>query len=175
MERTNKTLDTKGFHNFGSSNSKGVSILISNQIDYSIIDQHKDNEGRIIILNIEIDKKIFTLVNVYAPNLVRDRNSFFKKLNNLIDKTRLGILLLGGDFNDILSTRDTKSTKCKKSEYPVYGLKKLIKNYKLLDIWRIKHQSLQQYSWKRKNSAKEGSRIDYFFNSNGIKPISKLM
>ena len=59
----------------------------------------------------------------------------------------------------------------KKSEYPVYGLKKLIKNYKLLDIWRIKHQSLQQYSWKRKNSAKEASRIDYFLIQPELSPL----
>ena len=70
IERTNKTLDTKGFHNFGSSNSKGVSILMSNQIDYSIIDQHKDNEGRIIILNIEIDKK-----NIYSRKCLCTKSS----------------------------------------------------------------------------------------------------
>ena len=53
--------------------SRGVSILISKQVEYSIIDTHQDSEGRILILNIELDNKKYTLVNIYAPNHVKER------------------------------------------------------------------------------------------------------
>ena len=65
------------------TNSRGVSILISKQVEYSISDTHQDSEGIILILNIELDNKNYTLVNIYVPNHVKERNSFFKKMKNM--------------------------------------------------------------------------------------------
>ena len=93
------------YHNsFGNSNSRGVSILFSKQVEYSIIDTHQDSEVLILILNIELDNPNYTLVNIYAPNYVKERNSFFKKLKNMLEKTCLGMLIIGGDLNDTLSS-----------------------------------------------------------------------
>ena len=173
-----KVSDAVCYHSFGLSNSRRVSIWINKQLDYVLIDQFQDSDGRILILNIELDKKIYTLVNVYAPNQVKDRNSFFKKLKKILEKTCLGMLLIGGDFNDILSQYDNKTVKHNKS-CPVYGLKQLIKSYKLIDIWRIKHPNLLQFTWKRKHNNNEASRIDFlliqeelcpFVSSSDIRP-----
>jgi hypothetical protein len=38
-------------------------------------------KGRILLINIEIDENIFTLVNLYANNVEKNRNAFFKKVN----------------------------------------------------------------------------------------------
>ena len=93
------------YHNsFGNSKSRGVSILFSKQVEYSIIDTHQDSEVLILILNIELDNPNYTLVNIYAPNYVKERNSFFKKFKNMLEKTCLGMLIIGGDLNDTLSS-----------------------------------------------------------------------
>lgn len=66
------------FHSFStSSHSKGVSILISSKFHFTLLNQHKSADGRIILLNIEHDSKIITLVNIYAPNSENDRVDFF--------------------------------------------------------------------------------------------------
>jgi exonuclease III len=53
-----------------------VAILIRNQLDYEIISQFIDTEGRIILLNINIKDTIFTLVCLYAPNCKTTKNNF---------------------------------------------------------------------------------------------------
>ena len=57
INKINQNCDAHCYHSFGNSNSRGVSILISKQVEYSIIDTHQDSEGRILFLNIELDKK----------------------------------------------------------------------------------------------------------------------
>ena len=106
----NSETKCKIYHSFGNSLSRGVSILIKENINHKIINEIKDEEGRFILINVELDNNIFTLVNVYAPNIQRNRNSFFKKINNLIENNRLGILILGGDINESLTENDRKST-----------------------------------------------------------------
>ena len=93
-----------------------------------MINKLNDQEGRIILLNIDIKGNIFTLVNVYAPNIPRDRNIFFKKLNTFIENNRLGILIIGGDMNETLSSLDTKNNNPKKIKKPVNSLKQLVKS-----------------------------------------------
>ena len=78
--KIDQILENHCFHNFGSSNSRGVSIMIKKNHNFSIIDQYEDTEGRILILNIDLENKIYTLVNIYAPNKVSERNSFFQKI-----------------------------------------------------------------------------------------------
>ena len=170
INKINQNCDADCYHSFGNSNSRGVSILISKQVEYSIIDTHQDSEDIILILNIELDNKNYTLVNIYVPNHVKERNSFFKKLKNMLEKTCLGMLIIGGDLNDTLSFMDKKIVK-NKVKSPVFGLKQLIKYFKLLDIWRIKHPNLKQFTWKRKHNNREASRIDFFLMQSEISPI----
>ena len=63
----------------GQSNSRGVAIWLKHSLNYKIIDNYKDNEGRILLINIELDDNIFTFVNIYAPNNVKARNTFFRE------------------------------------------------------------------------------------------------
>jgi hypothetical protein len=42
-------------------------------------------------------------VNLYANNVDKNRNVFFKKENNFIENYAIGILIVGGDLNDTLT------------------------------------------------------------------------
>ena len=61
-----------------------MAILISKQVDYEIISQFIDTEGRITLLNINIKNTIFTLVCLYAPNCKTTKNYFFIKVNTFL-------------------------------------------------------------------------------------------
>lgn len=64
------------FHCFASSpSSRGVSIFIKKDFPFELINRSSD--GRKILLNIKIIDKIYSLVNLYAPNKVLDRKAFF--------------------------------------------------------------------------------------------------
>ena len=88
----------------------------------------------------------------------------------MLEKTCLGMLIIGGDLNDTLSFMDKKIVK-NKVKSPVFGLKQLIKHFKLLDIWRIKHPNLKQFTWKRKHNNREASRIYFFLIQPAISPL----
>ena len=67
------------------------------------------------------------------------------------------------DWNDILCKEDrrTKNKNIKINNILIDLKKKL----NLIDPWKIKNRDKQQYTWKRKNSNTEASRIDYFLIS----------
>ena len=158
------------YNSHGNSQSRGVSIFIKKELKYTIIDVHNDNDGRILLINIEIDENIFTLVNLYANNVEKNRNAFFKKVNNFIENYAIGILIVGGDLNDTLTCADRKySISTQKTKKPVNSLKTLIKKHKLIDIWRDMNTNLRQYTWRRKNNISTASRIDYFLISTDIR------
>ena len=51
----------------GTRHSSGVAVLLDNTYDYDLIDIKRDDQGRFLLLNIEINKESFILINVYAP------------------------------------------------------------------------------------------------------------
>ena len=70
------------------------------------------------------------------------------------------ILVVGGDFNEIMPDIDRRSLRtgnvCKQS---VNSLKSFIKTNKLIDVWRIYNENRQQFTWRRKDKT-QASRID---------------
>jgi superfamily I DNA/RNA helicase len=80
---------------------------------------------------------LFTLINIYAPNNMNKRNTFFKQVDRLINEYRIGQIILAADYNDIVSKINTKKLyQSKKFDKPVHNLKSMIKSHKLIDIWR---------------------------------------
>lgn len=66
------------YHCFSdSSSSRGVSILIRQNLAFEFINCHRSTDGRKILLNIKFNDTVFTIANLYAPNKVLDRKSFF--------------------------------------------------------------------------------------------------
>ena len=51
-----------------SSQSRGVAILFSNNIDFKVHEIFKDEKGNLLILDISVCDKKITLVNLYGPN-----------------------------------------------------------------------------------------------------------
>lgn len=159
------------FHSFGTKSCRGVSILIKKKLNHKVINEYKDNEGRIIIVNVEIDNNIISLVNIYAPNNEKDRNTFFKKIEEKIENQCMGIMVIGGDMNETLMDIDRKSTQRQnRKKTSNQGIKNMIKKLKLVDIWRILNPNKQQYTWRRKNNAQSASRIDFFLVNIELRP-----
>ena len=40
----------------GTSNSRGVVIWIKKNVEFKLIDEYKDNEGRLLLINVEMSK-----------------------------------------------------------------------------------------------------------------------
>jgi exonuclease III len=132
-----------------------VAIFINKAVNYKVIDKVTDENGRIVLLNVQIDDAVFSLVCIYTPNSKTLRNMFFKKVSNFCKEHGTGILVVGGDFNEIMQDIDRRSNVCKHS---VNSLKSLIKTNKLIEVWRIYNENRQQFTWRRKYKT-QASRI----------------
>ena len=59
----------KIFHANGNQKKAGVTILISENIDFKIKNVTRDKEGHYIMIKGPIHEEDITIVNIYAPNI----------------------------------------------------------------------------------------------------------
>ena len=152
-------------HSIGTSNSRGVSILIHSSVDHKVLNTHCDTYGRLILVNIEIGTLTFSLINIYAPNNITDRSTFFKRVNEVITEYAEGTIILAGDFNEILDHKLDRINRVNrtipKKTKASNSLGNIFKEKSLIDIWRFRNKRKIQFTWKRQ-ILNEASRIDYF-------------
>ncbi len=155
-------------HSFSNStHSRGVSILISSNVDCKVVSSHTDNVGRMALLNIEIGSIEYSLLNVYAPNDSSDRISFLKQIRlflnqHAVTKTRL---IIAGDFNCVLERKDRASGNIDNSSN---FLRQLLDDLKLIDIWRSLHPNEVEYTYIHPSVCQRNSRIDYILCSESL-------
>ena len=90
------------FFSHGSSHSRGVLILVREQLDFKLLSSKVDDQGRYILVHAMIQDTPFLLINIYAPNKCVEQSEFFKSISNEINTcvTLDCSIVLGGDFND---------------------------------------------------------------------------
>ena len=71
--------------------------MFNNNFQFQIIRQYSDQEGRFNIIDMKMDNKILTLVNIYAPN--NDNPTFFQNLLDHLLSFECEEIIMGGDFN----------------------------------------------------------------------------
>ena len=59
----------KKFHANGDQPKAGVTILISDKIDFQIKAVKRDKEGHYIMIKGSIQEEDITIINIYAPNI----------------------------------------------------------------------------------------------------------
>ena len=80
--------------------SCGVMILINNNFEYKVRRVETDLNGTFIILDIKMQDKRFTLVNLYGPN--KDKPQFFNNIRQKLVhyESDLTIFLWGLEFGN---------------------------------------------------------------------------
>ena len=150
--------------NGNNTNSNGVAGLFKNNFDFRLHTVIRDDEGKYIILDIEMLGKRMTLVNLYAPSS-GDHPEFFEKNEKDIDKIANNYILIGGDWNVVLNPaldssryRAVNRPRARKKVYD------LMLKYDLIDSWRELYPEKKKYTWRRFKSFVQG-RLDYFLLS----------
>lgn len=91
------------FSSFKNGPKRGVAILISNSVNFELIKEINDKEGRYVIAKGKLDNHLVTLVNVYVPP--NSDRTFLKLLFEIIAQENEGVLICAGDFNMILNAK----------------------------------------------------------------------
>ena len=152
----------KAFFSHGTNHSKGVIILINPSVDFKVEKLISDKQGRVIILKVSFDEKTIVLVNIYAPNDVVQQVNFFQKLNKQLEEFAQDTIIIGGDFNCALTSKDKSGGNPVSIKSPVIKeINTLCDLYNLDDLWRNLNPDKQSFTWRTKIQC----RLDYFFVS----------
>ena len=91
----------KCFWSFGSARSKGVGIWFRDGLNYKILKESRDCEGRLLSLNVQFNEQRYILTNIYAPITAKERKGFFSSFVYYLKGNHP--LILGGDFNCVVN------------------------------------------------------------------------
>ncbi len=142
--------------------SRGVGILISPKSKIEVVSSYDMKDGRTLLVNFNIQGKLFTLVNLYAPNEVAERGIYFKSLKSWICKYAISEsnVIIGGDLNCCLNYND-RSTKTHLNDKSRSKLKEMLNELHLEDVWTNKNieSTGSLYTWE---DGVTKSRLDFF-------------
>ena len=157
------------YYAHGDTNARGVCILLKSTLDFQIHQITRSPLGRYIIIDLTVNDRRLTLVNVYGPNT--DDPDFILEVVHCLDTYGNDDRIIGGDFNCILNAKMDKKggaeihANRKMSEI----LNALIEQDDLVDIWRKQHEQEKQFTYHCKQGAQDiFTRLDYFLTSFGI-------
>ena len=151
-----------------SSNSRGVCILFNNDFEYKIKKSKQDTHGNFIVVDLEIEGKRLTLVNLYGPN--EDSPEFYIKLAEILEEYNNDTYILCGDFNLVqdqyLDKYNYVNINNPKAKDYVLTMKE---DFNLVDPFRELHNQTIRYTWRKINPVKQ-ARLDFFLISDSLMP-----
>ena len=151
------------FFQHGKSNSRGVAILVTKNIDFEVNTIDRDDYGRFLLIDCFIFGSKYIPVNIYAPTIDKrmEQADFGSFLFSKLEKYLGCNIIVGGDFN-INIQKLKNSTKSYQANYDDHILN-IIEILDLIDIWRLQHPDTDRYT--RHEKTRYGfsqSRIDFF-------------
>ena len=143
------------YFSHGSTASRGVAIFVHRSLDFQIIQEICDTQGRYIILKGFLCGMQMTIGSIYAPSdTSKNRELFFDEVLGL----NLGnIHYLFGDFNSVL---DNTLDRPNGSFGGDNELINFCKDTFSVEAWRIKNPTKIEYSYARHVENGPFSRID---------------
>ena len=137
----------------GITSSKGVLIAFSEGLEFNIMKEFTDQNGRYIVLQVDIQGNPYVLINYYVPNLETQQVSVLDKLTKVLSNLELKEntnLILGGDFNLILNLNlDADGGNPTLKSNSMKSLNILTAENDLVDIWIIRNPESNCYTWRK--------------------------
>ena len=152
------------YYSHSKAGKSGVMTFIPKRLEKNVVYQWNDDEGRFLVIQLDINNKIYTLINLYAPtqNHPQAQLDFLDNLEKLIIKFENSTFIIAGDYNIALNPKlDRWKPKNLKPSPAAVKLLNLCEMYNLVDIWRLRNPTAKRFTWRRKNPLQQ-SRIDLF-------------
>ena len=168
FSKTNERLieNEWGYRTFFSSfnsRSRGVAILFNNNFEFKIHQTFSDASGNYLLIDLEINKKRFILVNIYGPN--KDEPAFYENiLSKILTFANYNIIMVG-DWNLLLNPQiDGSNYKHVNNPKARLAVLKIMNDLNLFDVWREENFDSKLFTWARKlaNGSVQMGRLDFF-------------
>ena len=125
-----------------------------------------DPEGRFVMVDIKLESKILTLVNIYAPN--EDKPTFFQNVLNQLLCFDCSEIILGEDFNLALDVqKDKKGGRPVTHNNSLKEVKHISNVLDFIDIWHCFTPEAKRFTWRRRKPDIH-CRLDVFLTSSSL-------
>ena len=122
--------------------------MLDPKLTVTVKKEIKSDDGRIIILETNINDEISVVVNIYMPNSIHVQQMFFKKLSEMLQNCTYSLIFIGSDFNCPLSNKDKNGGQDLSSNKNVITrIKQLMGSFNLVDFWRYLNPRENQFTW----------------------------
>ena len=156
--------------NYSIAQKGGTAIMINKKLPFMILSSEKAANSRIISIKVKIYDQIHKIINIYAhAGDAKERESLITNELPYYVRNSLKYTFIGGDFNCVISERDTESKKASISK----SLLQFIRTLQLKDLWFAKNNHIE-YTYVRENF---GARIDRIYARdlyNNVKSIKAI-
>ena len=92
----------------GITDSRGVLIDFRESLNFKILNDYRDTDGRILVLKCIIEDSPYLLINFYNANRQNEQLKALQNLNNIISGIELESdtrFIFGGDFNIVYDVK----------------------------------------------------------------------
>ena len=138
-------------------------VLINNTFEHKVHRVKTDQNGNFIILELNIEGKQITLVNLYGPN--DDKPEFYENIKQKVAEFENEEVIMCGDWNLCLDAeKDCENYLHINNPRARNVVLNLLDENDFKDPWRIMNENVRKYTWRRLNSTKKLSRLDFFFS-----------
>ena len=155
------------FFSHGSNHSRGVLVLLKDNLDFKIHSSKVDSQCRYIFREAYIQDSLYFLLNIYAPNKCSEQFLFFKDVSDTLKGARVEYdqpFIVDGDFNIILDhVLDGQGGNSKKKDFEKI-VEDMSAELDLVDIWRIRNPTATRFTWRQKKPIIQ-RRLDYWLVS----------
>lgn len=148
-------------HSAFNTKARGVAILISKRVHFTVSKTIKDKNGRFLIIAGSLFHTPVLLVNIYAPNF--DNPDFTSNLFSTLPFLDTHLLILAGDLNCVMSpTLDRSSPRVFTQSSMSKSISDFMSQNGFVDPWRARNPQTKTYSFFSQVH-QYYSHIDYFF------------
>ena len=96
------------------------------------------------------------MVNIYAPNKIKDRCDFFEEIQKKLDDLELVEnceVVIRGDFNVILDANLDGSGGKPQMKESCKKIEDLCSSFDLIDIWRVRNPDVKRFTWRQRTQS----------------------
>ena len=147
-------------------------------INYSVQKQLIDSEGRILILEVEIENENYLLINLYNANTETEQLKTLNILSILLEQIQnIGEkrIILGGDFNFYFNEKlETSGGSPLLKKHSISKFLEIKESLSLCDLWRVRNPKMKTFTFRQRHfSGLIQRRLDYLFISQKLQESVK--
>ena len=124
-----------------------------------VINKKCDNYGQILLLEINIDNRLFVLINIYKANDKLDQLKTLTDLSKIVDcvnDIQNKNIIFGSDFNIIFdSFLDAQGGNPILKKHTLAKKIQIKERLNLVNIWRIRNPKTKRFTFRQQNLFEE--------------------